>query len=174
MYTKYTGLVSLWLPLGIPYGLEPSLCSYLIVGSLQALRDRFNTTGTKWAKRVTEQSSAKHFIESATSQSVEETWNRMKMHTHWLEWTESCDSRYKGKPRRKYKHLRELSRQDLKTLINMRSTSGWPYQEHDGKRPKCPCLRDIITHDHLANRCGTIAPSTAPINRNSRPRDLLA
>ena len=34
MYTKYTRLVSLWLPLGIPYGLEPSLCSYLIVGSL--------------------------------------------------------------------------------------------------------------------------------------------
>ena len=34
MYAKYTSLVSLWLPLGIPYGLEPSLCSYLIVRSL--------------------------------------------------------------------------------------------------------------------------------------------
>ena len=138
-----------------------------------ALRDRFKTNGTKWAKKVAERSDAKNFIESATSQSVGETWNKMKLHTDWLEWTEACDSRYKGKPRRKYKHLRNLSRQDLKTLISMRATAGWPYQEHDGTRWKCPCLRDIITHDHLANRCGTVAPNTTPLNRDSRQRDLL-
>ena len=143
--------------------------------NMLALRDRFKTTRTKWAKRITEdsESSAKQFIESATSQSVGETWIKMKLETDWLEWTEACDSRYKGKPRKKYKQLWDLSRQTLKNLINMRATSGWPYQEQDGTRRKCPCLRDIITHDHLANRCGTVASNTTPLNRDSTHRDLL-
>ena len=48
MYTKYTGLVSLWLPLGIPYGLEASLCSYLIVGSLHSYSPDFNPIENVW------------------------------------------------------------------------------------------------------------------------------
>ena len=142
--------------------------------NMLALRNRFTTNSTRWAEKKTNLSSAKQFIESATSQSVGETWCKMKLLTDWQEWTDACDSRYKGKPRRKYKHLRDLSRQDLKILTNMRATSGWPYQEHNGDRRQCPCLRDIITHDHLANRCGVVPPDKNPLNRDSKQKELLA
>ena len=92
----------------------------------------------------------------------------------WQERIESADIRYDGRPRAKYGHLRELTRQQLREIIGLRATSGWPYQSVDGSRRQCICDRDIITPHHLMNFCGRIDATKLPPHGNKSIGDLAS
>ena len=82
----------------------------------------------------------------------------IKAHTRkqWKERINHKDIRYKGKPRKKYGHVKDLWRADFRDNLYLRATSGWPYQGTDGKRRQCPRGRDVITHTHLMSFCGMV------------------
>jgi len=82
----------------------------------------------------------------------------IKAHTRqqWKERIDNEDIRYKGKPGKRYGHLKDLSRASFRNILYLRATSGWPDQATDGTRGKCPCNRDIITHTHLMSFCGIV------------------
>jgi len=90
----------------------------------------------------------------------------------WGERIKSADIRYDGRPRAKYGHLRKLTRQQLKEIINLRATSGWPYQSANGIRRQCICDRDIITPHHLMNFCGKVDATKLSLQSNKTIGDL--
>ena len=90
----------------------------------------------------------------------------------WGERIESSDIRYEGKHRAKYGHLRKLTRHQLREVIGLRATSGWPYQSVDGTRRQCICDRDIITPHHLMNFCGKVDATKLSLHSNKTIGDL--
>jgi len=91
----------------------------------------------------------------------------------WEERIRSANIRYDGKPRAKYGHLRKLTRQQLREIISLRATSGWPYQSVDGTRRQCICDRDIITPHHLMNFCGKVSATKLSLQSNKTIGDLV-
>jgi len=92
----------------------------------------------------------------------------------WEERIRSANIRYDGKPRAKYGHLRKLTRQQLREIIGLRATSGWPYQSVDGTRRQCICDRDIITPHHLMNFCGKVNATELSLQSNKTIGDLVS
>ena len=90
----------------------------------------------------------------------------------WGQQISSTNIRYDGKPRGKYGHLKRLTHQQLREIINLRATSGWPYQSVDSTRRQCICDRDIITPHHLMNFCGKINATVMSLQNNKTVKDL--
>jgi len=91
----------------------------------------------------------------------------------WGQQIAAADIRYDGKPRAKYSHLRELTRQQMREVINLRATSRWPYQSVNGTRRQCACGRDIITPHHLMNFCGEIKATRLNLHGNKTIKELV-
>jgi len=91
----------------------------------------------------------------------------------WSERITATDIRYDGKPRAKYGYLRELTRQQMREVINLRATSGWPFQSVNGTRRQCDCGRDIITPHHLMNFCGEVKATKLKLHSSKTIKDLV-
>jgi len=83
------------------------------------------------------------------------------------------DIRYKGKPRAKYGHLRNMSRASFRSILYLRATCGWPYQATTGGRRKCPCGRDTITPAHLMTYCGMVKATKLGLHNNKTIKELV-
>jgi len=84
-----------------------------------------------------------------------------------------ADIRCDGKPWTKYGYLRELTRQQGREGINLRATSGWPFQSVNGTRRQCDCGRDIITPHHLMNFYSEVKATELKLHSNKTIKDLV-
>ena len=127
---------------------------------------------TKMAQRWLSNSGITDIITNALG--LKEGYTSIKENVRhlWSERIKVTDIRYDGKPRAKYSHLRELTRQHLREIINLRATSGWPYQSVNGTRRQCHCDRDIITPYHHMNTCSGIHPTKLQLHSNKTIKDL--
>jgi len=83
------------------------------------------------------------------------------MTREWQEQIDNEDIRYKGKPRAKYGHLRNMSRTSCRSILYLRATCGWPYQTTTGDRRKCPCY------------CGTVKATKLNLHNNKTITELV-
>jgi len=90
----------------------------------------------------------------------------------WSKRIKTADIGYDGKPRAKYRHLTKLTRQQMREVINLRATLGWPDQSVDGTRREFDCGRDIITPHHLMNICGEVKGTWLRLHNNKTIKEL--
>ena len=140
--------------------------------NLLALRARTLNRHTAWSNKWLHDSGIKDIIQYSFSQKQGKSWIKANMIRLWRETIEDSDLRYKGKPRTKWTHLRKVTRTQLRDIMYLRATAGWPYQDFKGNRYTCRCGRDIITPYHLMNTCADVTHTTLDLHSNKTIKEL--
>jgi len=131
-----------------------------------ALRAKFVGRDTNMTKKWLRNSGIAPVIDNATDQKMGKDRIKDNIRYLWKEQIDQAEIRYKGKPRASYKHLRGITRQQLREVIALRATAGWPYQKADGTRCQCECTRDTITPEHLSKYCRIVPRTSLRLHSN--------
>jgi len=138
-----------------------------------ALRAKFVGRNTNMTRRWLQDSGIIPVIDNARDQKTGKDRIKDNVRHLWKEHIDQADIRYKGKPRATYKHLWGITRHQLRDVISLRATAGWPYQKVDGTRRQCKCARDTITPEHLSRYPGIVPDTNLQLHSNKTIRRLV-
>ena len=144
---KKTPTQAMWTELGItPLDLYTKYRPNLL-----ALRARTLDRHTKWSEMWLRKSGMSIIITNTFGQEQGKKSLRENLLQEWTDKLDNTDIRYQGKPTKKHLYLRGVTRHQMRDIIYLLATAGWPFQGFDGNRLQSRCGRDLVTPYHLIN-----------------------
>jgi len=165
---KKTPTQAMWTELGIP----PLDLYTKYRHNLLALRARTLDRPTNWSEMWLRKSGISTVINNTFGLEQGKKSLRENLLQEWTDKLDDTDIRYQGKPSKKHVHLRGITRHQMRDIIYLRATAGWPFQGFDGTRLQCQCGRDLVTPYHLMNTCADTQPTDIGLYDNRKIQEL--
>ena len=138
---KKTPTQAMWTELGIaPLDLYTKYRHNLL-----GLRARTFNRNTNWSEMWLRKSGISIIINNTFGQEQGKKSLRENILQEWTDKLDNTDIRYQGKPSKKHVYLRGVTRHQMRDIIYLRATAGWPFQGFDGNRLQCQTGRDLVT-----------------------------